>query len=177
MNLNNNKNKAIFILILAIIVVVSIVVYMSKHKKTLQSQPPAQAFQFMGNVKDLQGQTLTVSGIYGNNFHPLSTSVRDVQVVVDANTKIEKNIWYMPTQEELKKTKGIWIPKNLKQETAPGVITDLHSADIQDKEVDIRSESDINNKNIFTATKITYIVQVYPESKSIVPGKGAIPKK
>lgn len=121
--------------------------------------------EFIGQIKKVENNMILARGVFVNPDKPElaeEVSTKDVKIKISSETTIVKILMYMPTLEELKKAGGKWNPADLKQEETIGTLTDL----THEKEgLTIRALSDKNifNKTKFTAKKIEFVEQVYPD--------------
>ncbi len=120
--------------------------------------PSVKSYEFVGVIKNMDGQSLTLKGQFIDNGNSVSKDT-EVVVVVTADTKITKSSIHLPTAEEVRKTDGRYDPSKLKREMVAGSLSDLKNFD---STVDIKSSSDIYNKSRFEASEIIYTIPVYP---------------
>lgn len=124
-----------------------------------------QSKEFIGQVKKVENNAIWARGVFVNSDKPelaKEVSTKDVEIKVSSETTIVKILMYMPTIEELKKTGGKWNPADLKREEALGML-----AELTDKKegltIRVISDKNIFNKTKFTAKKIEFVEQVYPD--------------
>jgi hypothetical protein len=123
--------------------------------------PSRGAHEFDGSIQSIKGNSLIVNGSFvadeGQTVN--STSTSNVEVLVNSNTKIIKEVVQMPSSQELAKSGGKFYPDQL-----PKVTTTVDFATLQkDSENQAAGIFAKSNKNIlgeskFTASEITYRV-------------------
>ena len=89
----------------------------------------------------------------------MSLRMAIVEVVIGKDTKIEKESWYMLTDEQLAKSGGKWNPDDLMKEKGPGVKEELAKS----RSINIKTTKNIFNKTKFTASSLTYLYMIYPD--------------
>ena len=121
------------------------------------------ANEFVGKVAKAEGNTLTMEGVFVVKDRPdLSnpSNSKTVSVIIDLNTKLAKEILFLPTAQEVEKTGGFFKPDELKRETVVGSVDDFKAGEIS---IRVLGAGNIYGKNSFTALEIKYIEPVYPD--------------
>lgn len=150
----NNSLK----IILSVILVLSSVLWIIQSG-ILKNNPTSK--QFTGTLQSYQNNILTVNGVFTLTDKILDSqkSTKNIQIVIDTNTKITQTLLTLPTHAELVKTGGRFDPNKLiKTET----VVDLATLQKDTKESAIgifaKSNQNIYGKTSFTATEINYRV-------------------
>lgn len=130
-----------------------------------QNKTSVKAYEFAGQVKEIQGTHLVVSGIFVVENHPeLSKpgTEKDVKITLKPDTKLQKTVLYLPQS-------GSFTPKDLKKEIK-AVSLDEFKTDVTDNKVGIsvHSKKNIYHSAAFVASEIDYII---PYSEPIQPNK------
>lgn len=118
--------------------------------------------EFVGKVKQADGNILTMEGVYVVKDRPdLSnpSNFETVSVVVDQNTKLTKERLFLPTAQEVEKTGGFFKPDELKRKVVVGSTDDFKTGQVS---VRVLGSGNIYGKKSFAATEIIYIEPVYP---------------
>lgn len=121
--------------------------------------------EFIGQVKKVENNVIWAHGRFINRDKPELANKslsKDVEITVSPETMVVKILMYMPTSEELAKTDGRWNPADLRQEETPGMVTDL-TDNKEGLTIKVLSDKNIFNKSKFTAKKIEFVEQVYPD--------------
>lgn len=120
------------------------------------------SYQFVGQIEKVEGNMIYVKGLAVVPDKPESYNqdkIKSVVVLLDDKTILEKEVWYMLSAEELKKSEGRWDPNQLRKEMQQGSMGDLDAG----ASVTVESRENIYNKTEFRAKKVKYLKQVYPE--------------
>ncbi len=123
---------------------------------------------FQGQLREVEDNSFFLEGAYLVDDKPIDVANRKgVWILIAPETKFNKIVWYMPTDEELAKTGGRWNPSDLKKEQREGGMGDLLKAAGSGLTITATSNKNIYNKSSFRADSIEYIKQIYsgrPES-------------
>ncbi len=109
--------------------------------------------EFVGVVKEASGSNVLLNGYYIVDGKP-SGKLADVRVSFAEGMTITRTVHYRPSQEELKKTNGIWNPN-----TAPSVQETKTVADLKNligRDIVAHAALNVFGKKSFIATSITY---------------------
>jgi hypothetical protein len=154
------SKKKILIIVLALVVVAAIAAAWWK-----MSLPKTNGFG--GRVTSIESNAFKVKGQYDLPDNPElinSTSEREVTVKVDSNTKITRELIYLPTSAELQLTNGYFDPRQARRETKSASLDTLRQdAKEQVVSVAVKATRDIYRKGQFTASEITYTIAYDPE--------------
>ena len=151
------SKKTLAILAAFVILAVGIWVLVAKNKDQTQS------FEFSGLIEKVEANTVYVNGSYFADGKPV-TAPATVRIQVSDKTKLEKNLWYMPTAQELQTTGGRWTPDSIKKETAVGTFDDFKSERGVGMQIHVKSNDNVFNKPKFTADNISYVEEVVQRS-------------
>lgn len=123
------------------------------------------ADNFQGQLQEVKGTKLYIDGIYalGDNLINPEIIIKGVEVSVTSETRFIKTLWYLPSMEELKKTKGRWNPDEIRKEQVEGSLDDLFKQQNRSPiSVRVISEKNIYNLVGFEAGSIEYVKMVDP---------------
>jgi len=143
----------------AIILVIAIGLFLSVWRyinRTQSHQFEGQVLKFSNDELELFGTYLIDNKLNMSDF----ANPKNVRVKINPNTKFLKTVLYMPTLEELKNSKGIWNPANLKQELQTGTLNDFKNT--EGLGVVIKTLKNSMGDSVLVASEISYTVQVYP---------------
>ncbi|MEK7138614.1 MAG: hypothetical protein AAB799_00340 [Patescibacteria group bacterium] len=121
------------------------------------------ANEFVGKIQKVESNQMTLSGVYVVKDRPdLSnpSNSKTVSVIIDPNTKLIKEMLFLPTAQEVEKTGGFFKPDELKRETVAGSLEDFKTSQVS---VRVLGVGNIYGKKSFTALEIRYIEPVYPD--------------
>lgn len=155
--LEKKINKKILIAVLAVIIL-SALAYKFFFIETFESK------EFIGSVKKIEGDYVYAFGVFTVIDHPEFYDPKErmnVRIEITPKTEIVKNLIHMPSRAELQASKGRWNPADLRTEFVAGSLEDIKNA--QGMPVKITTSKNIFKKPEFTAQKIEYIEQVYPD--------------
>ena len=151
-------NLKFLVIIVVIIVAAGIVFGFWQYQKTR-----AEAKEFVGKVVKVESNTVTVEGVYivlGRPDLSGPDKAKTVTVLLDAQTRLIKELLYLPSAEEVKDTGGRYNPSELKREEMAGSLDDL-----KDEGVSVRviAAKNIYGRSSFFAKEIRYIEPVFPD--------------
>lgn len=120
------------------------------------------AEEFIGKVKESEGDKLQVEGVYLVKDRPdlsNSSNLETVTVLISGDTKVIKERLKLPTLEEVEKTGGRYDPSKLEREIVDGTLIDFNDGQVS---IAIKGQGNIYGLDNFIATEIKYIEPVYP---------------
>ncbi len=114
--------------------------------------------KFVGNVVEVvkdSGQ-IKISGVYilDATDKPQDAKTEEVVVDYDSSTKFIKTVMYRPSDEELKKSNGVWDMSKIKTDTVAGSIDDLSI----NRMVTVKTHSNILGASKISASEVSYFM-------------------
>ena len=128
--------------------------------------PKYQSNEFIGNIDRIDNNTLVVSGNYRlvNGMDLEESRPVTVKVIVNNKTKIYKTSLFIPPKEELDKTGGSFLVKDLPRETTEVSFEEfVEYGSGQFASVLVKSsEGNIYGKSSFEASDLSYSIPISP---------------
>ncbi len=128
-------------------------------------QPKVSAYEFVGQVNKIDGNTVSMNGAFVIKDHP-ELGKKDslgVDVSLTANTKFQKTVLYLPTTTTTFTTAD--LKKDIKTVSLDEFKTDLTNNKVN---ISVHSDKNIYNSQTFSASGIDYIL---PFSEPVQPSK------
>ncbi len=138
------------VILIAVAVLAAIFIFINTRRGTNE---------IMANLVKVEGNSLSVAAKYINTTsgNPYYDDFRDVEVIVDPKTKITRIALQLPSQEELKKTNGLFYPDKLPRVQSAATL-DILKKDFSLAAISLTAKGvgNILNSKSFIATEITY---------------------
>ncbi len=154
--LNKKINRGVIIAVLISLVLASLYFNFSKR---------LESHEFLGSLNKVEGTHLYSNGVFivtpdQPKYHN-PEYYKDVIIDVTPTTTFVKEVYTMPTSEELKKTGGRYSWADLKHEAAAGTINDLTNSG--GRPIKVTTQKNIYGKDRFQADEVEYIEQYFPD--------------
>lgn len=154
-----NKRNVIVLILIAAVTVSGVLIWNWKFKIRYQSD------EFVGVVEKVQGDTISLKGVYvvpDNYEASVLADKKSVSVTIAADTKFIKTFIFLPTEEELKKTGGWYKADDLKREVSAGTIEDIRPDEsVSGFSIRVKSSENVYGRSLFIASEIGYTIPVY----------------
>lgn len=155
-------NKKLIVTIIGIlVVVVAVLIWNWKFKVT------AEAREFVGKVEKIEGSTIYAKGAFIVPDKPEfsgSDYILDVKISVTPETKFTKTLVFLPSAEELEKTRGYFDGSKLPRENRDTSLEMMkNELDNRDIVIEAKANENIFQKSEFLVVEIKYTAQFIEE--------------
>lgn len=119
----------------------------------------------MAIVQRVEGDTVIAHGQYVDPTGVIIESGEDVifRIKITPETKISKEIWYMPTDDELEALGGMITVDQVTREVVVGSVDDFSKNDAVGFPLSVIMDYDIGNDKDIIASEIKYLETIYPD--------------
>lgn len=151
--------KKVIIALIAILIAVGFIFGWQYYQKNR-----IVSHQFVGQIKQIRGNIITLEGNYISKDHP-ETQSKDQQatVLVDvSNAEFIVEEIILPSQEQIEKNKGVIMPGDLRREEKKSSLAELNEASKKRSGLSLTADSDrdIYKKSSFSVSRIKYSIRV-----------------
>lgn len=147
------------------VVIVALLVAGATLVFTKESGDAFESKEIFARVQRVEGDTVYAKGEYVDLSGRIVTDMAETDFVikVTSETKISKEVWYMPTQEEIDALGGMVTSDQVRKSTEVGALSDFTRNAAENFPITVITTDNIAGKTKITASEIKYFETVYPD--------------